>query len=227
MDRHIDVELQKLKQLVVLMGGYVEQALEEAIQALINRQPQRLEKVMELEAKINAAHIEVDEESLKLLATQSPLAKDLRTIVSIIKINADLERMGDQAVNISHNGRRYLSEPALKPLIDLPRMAEEVRWMVRESLNSLVRQNEVLAREVLQRDDVVDAFKNQIFRELVTYMIGDPKTIERALNLILIARNLERVGDHATNIAEDVIFVATGEDIRHGGKDAQRKDASV
>ena len=227
MDRHIDVELQKLKQLVVLMGGYVEQALEEAIQALINRQPQRFEKVMELEAKINAAHIEVDEESLKLLATQSPLAKDLRTIVSIIKINADLERMGDQAVNISHNGRRYLSEPALKPLIDLPRMAEEVRWMVRESLNSLVRQNEVLAREVLQRDDVVDAFKNQIFRELVTYMIGDPKTIERALNLILIARNLERVGDHATNIAEDVIFVATGEDIRHGGKDAQRKDASV
>ncbi len=224
MDRHIDVELQRVKQRVVLMGGYVEQALEEAIGALINRQPQRFDKVEEIEHKINQAHIEVDEECLKILATQTPLAKDLRMIVSIIKINTDLERMGDQAINISHNGRHYLSEPALKPLIDLPRMAEEVRFMVREALDSLVMQDVDKAREVLRRDDIVDSFKNQIFRELVTYMIGDPRTIERALNLILIARNLERLGDHATNIAEDVIFVCTGEDIRHGGKDANRDE---
>jgi phosphate transport system protein len=144
------------------------------------------------------------------------MAKDLRLIVAIIKINTDLERMGDQAINISHNGRRYLQEPALKPLIDIPRMSDEVRAMVRDSLDALVRGDANLAEQVLKRDDIVDAFKNQIFRELITYMLASPKSIEQALNLILISRNLERIGDHATNIAEDVIFVVTGRDIRHG-----------
>lgn len=217
MERHIDIELKRLKQQILTMGGFVEQALEESTRALIQREPERFDKVHELEKKINLAHMQVDDECLKMLATQSPLAKDLRMIVALIKINTDLERMGDQAVNISHNGKRYLQEPPLKPLIDLPRMAEEVRFMVRESLDALVKQDAVLAQDVLNRDDSVDALKDQIFRELLTYMISDPKSIERALNLILIARNLERLGDHATNIAEDVIFAVTGQDIRHGG----------
>lgn len=222
MERHVDSELQKVRELILEMGGHVEQALEEATRALIERNPDRFKRVEELEVKINQAHLAVDDLCLRVLATQSPLAGDLRLIVAMIKINTDLERMGDQSVNISHNGRRYLAEPPLKPLIDLPRMADEVRLMVREALDALVKQDPALAQDVLNRDDTVDAFKNQIFRELITYMISDPKSIERALNLILIARNLERLGDHATNIAEDVIFAVTGRDVRHGGlKDAQ------
>ena len=217
MERHLDLELRDLKEKLLGMGGCVEKAIEEATQALMLREPGRFEKVYELEGSINQSHIEVDDACLRLLARQSPLARDLRWIVAVLKINTDLERMGDQAVNISHNGKRYLSEPSLKPLIDLPRMAQGVRVMVREALDALVNQDVELAQKVLDRDDEIDNLKDQIFRELLTYMISDPKTIERAMNLILIARNLERLGDHATNIAEDVIFAATGKDIRHGG----------
>jgi phosphate transport system protein len=218
MDRHFDAELQKLKDLILSMGGSVEQAIEHATQALLLREPERLERVFTLEDQVNKSHITVDETCLNLLALQAPMAKDLRLIIAIMKINTDLERMGDQAVNIAHNAKRYLAEPPLKPLIDLPRMAEDVRAMVRDSLDSLVKRDQNLANDVLDRDDRVDAFKNQIFRELITYMIGDPRAIERALNLILIARNLERIGDHATNIAEDVIFAITGRDVRHGAR---------
>lgn len=216
MERHFDSDLRKLKEQILSMGGAVERAIEEATQALIERRPERLERVYELEKTINQDHIEVDEACVRILARQSPLAADLRLIVAIIKINTDLERMGDQAVNISHNAKRYLAEPALKPLIDIPRMAHEVRVMTRESLDAFVRRDIELARKVLVRDDSVDTLKNQVFRELIDYMTKDPLSIERALNLILIARNLERIGDHATNIAEDVIFAATGEDVRHG-----------
>lgn len=215
MTSHLDSELKKVKEQILMMGGLVEKSIEEATQALILRQPEKFELVYEYEKKINRAHVEVDEACIELIAKEAPFAKDLRLLIALIKINTDLERMGDQAVNISHNGVRYLSEPALKPLIDIPRMADEVRRMVRDSLDALVRQDEQLARKVLDHDDIVDSYKNQIFRELVTYMIGDPRTIERALNLILIARNLERLGDHATNIAEDVIYYVTGKDVRH------------
>lgn len=217
MDRHFDTELQKLKELILTMGGNVEQAIEQATQALILREPDRLNKVFELEDLINKAHILVDESCLNLLARQAPMATDLRLIVAIMKINTDLERMGDQAVNISHNGKHYLSEPALKPLIDLPRMADEVRRMVRDALDAFVNKDEKLAESVLQRDDLVDSLKDQIFRELITYMMADPKAIQRAMTLILIARNLEKLGDHATNVAEDVIFAISGRDVRHGG----------
>ncbi len=223
MERHFEVELRNLKQQVLAMGGQVEKAIEEAAGGLVERKPERFDVVHTIEKSINEAHIAVDEACVKLLARQSPLAADLRFVVAIIKINSDLERMGDQAVNIAHNGKRYLAEPPLKPLIDIPRMAKEVQVMVRQALDALVGRNIELAREVLNRDDSVDAYKNQIFRELITYMIADPRSIERALNLILIARNLERIGDHATNIAEDVIFAITGEDIRHG---SLRKKAS-
>lgn len=217
MERHFESELKALKERILTMGGAVERAIEEATQALIEREPVRFRSVHDLEKNINQSHVEVDEACVRLLARQSPLAADLRLVVAILKINTDLERMGDQAVNIAYNGEKYLSEPPLKPLIDLPRMAQIVREMVRQSLDAFVTKDLKLAREVLNRDDVVDQYKDQIFRELLTYMISDPRTIERALNLILIARNLERLGDHATNIAEDVIYAISGQDIRHGG----------
>lgn len=220
MERKIDSYIEKLRDKLLLMGEYVEKSIEEATQALILSDTERFKKVYEYEEKINQLHIEVDEDCLKFLARQSPLAADLRFILAVIKINTDLERMGDQAVNISYNGEEYLNKPSLKPLIDIPRMAEEARFMVRESLESFVKRDLELARDVLKRDDSVDAMKDQIFRELLTYMMADPKNIEQALCLILIARNLERIGDHATNIAEDVIFVVSGKDIRHGRKDS-------
>ncbi len=216
MDRSIDSGLAKLKDKLLLMGGYCEKAIEEATSGLTENRPERFARVHEFEKTVNQLHKEVDEDCLNLLATQSPLAKDLRTILAVIKINTDLERMGDQAVNIALNAAEYLQQPPLKPLIDIPRMADISRVMVREALDSFVRTDLKLAEVVMKRDDEVDNLKNQIFRELLTYMSTDPKRIEQALNLILIARNLERVGDHATNIAEDVIFIATGRDVRHG-----------
>ncbi len=215
MDRSIDSGLSRLKDKLLRMGGIVEHAIEEATQGLVEARIDRFEKVHHLEKEINHLHKEVDEDCLHLLAKQSPLAKDLRTILAIIKINTDLERIGDQAVNIAQNASRYLQSAPLKPLIDIPRMADEARTMVRESLAAFVTTDLKLAGEVMLRDDTVDAMKEQIFRELLTYMMGDPKNIEQALTLILISRNLERVGDHATNIAEDVIFIGTGKDVRH------------
>jgi phosphate transport system protein len=217
MDRSIDGGMAKLKEKLLLMGGYVEKAIEEATLGLVEAKADRFTRVHEVETTINQLHKEVDEDCLNLLATQSPLAKDLRTILAVVKINTDLERMGDQAVNIALNAVEYLQAPPIKPLIDIPRMAEISRKMAREALDAFVRTDLALAKKVLESDDEVDNLKNQIFRELITYMISDPKKIEQALSLILVARNLERVGDHATNIAEDVIFIGTGKDIRHGG----------
>jgi phosphate transport system protein len=143
------------------------------------------------------------------------MASDLRLITAAMKINSDLERIGDQAVNIAENALKLIRVPLLKPLIDLPRMAEMAERMTRDSLDAFVRRDSALARDVLARDDDVDRLKNQLFLELLTYMTGDPSTIERALALILVSRSLERIADHATNIAEDVIFVVEGKDVRH------------
>ena len=218
MERHIDHELRELKSKILLMGGYVEQAIEEATQALLHNKPERFALVFEMEHQINQAHMVVDEMCLKFLATQSPLAADLRFILAVVKINTDLERMGDQAVNIAHNAKHYLLETPIKALVDLPKMAREVQTMVKESLDAFVRGDSALARAVLKKDDEVDALKHQIFHDVKEVMMQDGKRIEGGLDLILIARNLERLGDHATNIAEDVIFVTTGDDIRHGGQ---------
>jgi phosphate transport system protein len=216
MERHFEAEFRSLKQRILAMGGAVEASIEEATQALIERKPERFDRVFELEKTINQSHIEVDDACVNLLARQSPLAADLRFVVAVIKINTDLERMGDQAINIAYNGRSYLQSPPLKPLVDIPKMAEEVRLMTREALDAFVKQDRALAQDVLDRDDSVDRSKNEVFRELITYMTKDPTSIPQALNLILIARNLERIGDHATNIAEDVIFAVSGDDVRHG-----------
>ena len=159
--------------------------------------------------------MDIDDRCLKLLATQTPLAVDLRLITSAMKINADLERIGDQAVNIAESVLVLIPQPPLKPLIDIPRMAEIAEKMIRDALDAFVKKDAELARDVLRRDDEVDELKDQVFRELLTYMMADPGTIQRALSLILISRHLERIADHATNIAEDVIFIVEAKDVRH------------
>lgn len=217
MQRQFEIELKDLKEQILAMGGHVEQAVEFATQALIQRQPAMFKQVHDLEARINREHMEVDESCLELLARQSPLAADLRLVIAILKISTDLERMGDQAVNIAYNAKDYLEGEPVKEMVDIPKMANEVKAMVRDALDAFVRQDRKLAEEVLLKDDVVDNLKDKVFHELIAYMTRTPTNIERALDLILIARNLERLGDHATNIAEDVIFAVTGDDIRHGG----------
>lgn len=216
MIRHIDAEIDKLSQKLLEMGGLVESALASALEALIKRDLPGFEKVFECEAKINEHQMMIDETCVRLLATQGPLAKDLRFIIAVLKIGTDLERMGDQAVNISYNAQHYLKEPPLKPLIDIPRMGECAKHMVRDALDAFVRQDRALAISVLSQDDEVDDLKQKIFNELVGLIKQNPDCTERAIDLILIARNLERMGDHATNIAEDVIYAVTGKDIRHG-----------
>lgn len=218
MQRHFEHELKNLKEQILAMGGHVELAVEAATQALIQRQPELLKQVHDLEAKINREHMEVDEACLQLLARQSPLAADLRLVIAVLKISTDLERMGDQAVNIAYNTKDYLEGEPVKDLIDIPVMANEVRAMVRESLDSFVNRDRELAQKVLLMDDTVDNLKDKVFHDLIARIQSKPDIAKQALDLILIARNLERLGDHATNIAEDVIFAVTGDDIRHGGK---------
>ena len=212
---HFEEELQALKTRLLNMGALVEERVHQATFALIERRPDALDRVIAGDQDVNDLQIEIDDRCLKLLALQQPMASDLRLITAAMKINADLERIGDQAVNIAENAARILSHPPLKPLIDLPRMAEIAQRMTRDSLDAFVRRDPELARNILARDDEVDQLKDQVFRVLLTYMMADPATIERALGLILISRNLERIADHATNIAEDVIFVVEAKDVRH------------
>ena len=215
MQRHFDEQIQEIRQKLVRMGGLAESMIASALRMLIERDDRHFRDVSEREEQVNALQIEIDDRCLKLLATQTPLAVDLRLITSAMKINSDLERIGDQAVNIAENVVKILPHPSLKPLIDIPRMAEIAEKMTRDSLDSFVKRDPELARDVLRRDDSVDQLKDQVFRELLTYMMADPGTIQRALCLILISRNLERVADHATNIAEDVIFLVEAKDVRH------------
>jgi phosphate transport system protein len=164
---------------------------------------------------INELHIDIDNRCFTLLALYQPMAVDLRAIVSAVKINTDLERVGDLAVNIAEAAKRYIRHPPVKQLIDIPRMASIAQGMLHDALDAYVRRDVPLARAVLDRDDTLDALKTQVFRELLTYMLQDPSTIEPALDLILISRHLERIGDHATNVAEDVIFMVSARDVRH------------
>lgn len=218
MQRRFEAELKDLKSRILGMGGYVEQAIDRATQALAERNPKKLEEVHLIERKINDAHMDIDNACLEILARLSPVAADLRLILAIIKINTDLERMGDQAVNISYNAEHYLTDERIDIAVDLTKMAGLVKTMVRNSLDAFMREDTVLAQMVLEADDAVDEYKNRVFQLMMPYMQTHPAQIEAALDLILIARNLERMGDHATNIAEDVIFACTGEDVRHGMK---------
>ena len=213
--RHFEMELQALKNRLLGMGALVEERVHTAMQALMERRLELAEAIVAGDAEVNDMQIEIDDRCLKLLALQNPMASDLRLITAAMKINADLERIGDQAVNIAENAVKVVAAPPLRPIIDLPRMAEIAEAMTRDSLDAFVRRDADLARDILSRDDEVDQLKDQIFRVLLTHMMADPGTIERALGLILVSRNLERIADHATNIAEDVIFVVEAKDVRH------------
>ena len=212
---HFENELQGLKNRLLSMGALVEQRVHRAVQALMDRNLGAAEDIVRGDQEVNELQIEIDERCLRLFALQQPMASDLRLITAAMKINADLERIGDQAVNIAEQAVRILAHPPLKPQIDLPRMAEIAERMTRESLDAFVRKDADLARAILARDDEVDQLKDHVFRVLLTYMMADPGTIERALSLILVSRHLERIADHATNIAEDVIFVVEAKDVRH------------
>jgi len=217
MQRQIDQELNALRSLILDMGKAVERSVEEATQGLIERSVERLERVRGIEKSVNQYHLEVDEKCLKIIASQSPLAADLRMILAIIKINADLERMGDQAVNISYNVRDYLKKEPLKEASIITEMAAAVRKMITDSLDAFIRSDTKLSEAVLVQDDAVDEGKQKMFQNLVALMKVEPQSVDAAVDLMLVSRNLERLGDHATNIAEDVIFASTGKDIRHGG----------
>jgi phosphate transport system protein len=212
---HFEHELQALKSRLLSMAGLVEDRVHRAMQALMERRPELAEAVIASDQEVNELQIELDDRCLKLLALQQPIASDLRLITAAMKINADLERIGDQAVNIAQNAVKLVRHPPIKPIIDIPRMAEAAQAMTRDALDSFVRKDAALARGVLKRDDEVDSLKDAVFRVLLTYMMADPATIERAIGLILVSRNLERIADHATNIAEDVIFLVEGKDVRH------------
>ncbi len=220
--RHFEERISDLKRCLVEMGTTAERMIDFAVKSLLDRDVKRHPEIFESERRVNELHIEVDERTIQVLALQHPVAADLRLVVMGSKIAGELERIGDQAVNICQNTAELLRYPPLKPLIDIPLMAEIARRMLRESLDAFVRQDAAIAQKVLDTDDEVDAFKNQIFRELLTYMMADPATIPRALSLILISRNLERVGDHATNIAEEVIYSAQGREVRHHHEQKKR-----
>ncbi len=217
--RHFAEELQELKSRLLVMGGLAEDRVRRAMQALVKRDRELIRDVVDGDQEINALHVEIDDRCFKLLALHQPMAVDLRVIVAGLKINTDLERVGDLAVNIAEAANRYVAHPPVKPLVDIPRMALLAQQMLRDALDAFVAQKPEAAQGVMAQDDLLDALKNQIFRELLTYMLGDPKTIEPGLDLILISRHLERIGDHATNIAEDVIFIVEARDVRHHAGD--------
>jgi len=213
--RHFQEELEQLKARLLEMGGLAEDRLRLAVRGLVERDLALVERVLVSDGAINQLHIEIDDRCFKLLALHQPMAVDLRSIVSAVKINTDLERVGDLAVNIAEAAGRYLEHPPVKELIDIPRMADIAQGMLRDALDAYVRRDMTLAQDVLNRDDELDLLKTMVFRELLTHMLRDPSTIEPSLDLVLISRHLERVGDHATNVAEDVIFMVSAKDVRH------------
>jgi len=215
METHLQMELQELKENLLKMAALVEGAIRDAVQSLAKRDSDLARKTFGMEDRINKLEIVIDEMCLKLLALRQPMAADLRFITSAMKIITDLERMGDQAVNIAERAVSLNQEPQIKPYIDIPKMAEIVQSMVKDVLDAFVNHDPKLARSVCERDDMVDGLNNQVVRELLTYMMSDPKTITRAVHLMIVFRCLERIADHATNIAEDVIFMVDALVIKH------------
>jgi len=213
--RHFHEELEALKQTLLAMGGLVEDQIRRVMRALLERDDVVARDVIDRDRQVNAYDVEVDETCVNLLALHQPAAGDLRFITTAMKIVTDLERIGDQAVNIAQRVLELNQEPQLKPYIDLPRMAERAQAMVKESLDAFVTRDTDLARRVCAADSEVDGLKEQIFRELLTFMMEDARTIPRAIRLILVSRFMERVADHATNIAEMVIYMVEGKMVRH------------
>jgi phosphate transport system protein len=223
MERHFEADLHALRDRLLAMGSLAETMIHKGIKALVDRDAALVQAVLAHEEEMDLLCIEIDDRCFTLLALRQPMASDLRFLVGAIKINSDLERIGDQAVSIALRSRSVITQPQLKPLIDIPRMAGVVQWMVRKSLDAFVQRDPELARRVIDEDDEVDNLRDQVFRELLTYMMGDAATIPRAIDLMLISRNLERIADHSTNIAEDVIYIVRGEDVRERGDKELRK----
>ena len=214
---HFREELEALHRRLLEMGGLAEERVRLAVQTLVDRDAAGIERVLTGDEPVNKLHVEIDDRCFRLLALHQPMATDLRAIVAAVKINTDLERVGDLAINIAEAAKRYITHPPVKKLIDIPQMGDIAQGMLRDALDSYVKRDTVLAQQVLNEDDRLDGLKTQVFRELLTYMLQDPTTVEPAIDLILVSRHLERIGDHATNIAEDVIFMVSARDVRHHG----------
>jgi phosphate transport system protein len=214
-ERHLVRQLDALKERLLVMGGRTEAIVLKSVEALRRREEALAREVQLDDQVLDRLEIEVEERAISLLALQQPLASDLRFITAALKISNDLERAGDHAVNISESAVRLASQPPLKPLVDIPRMAELASGMLHDALDAFVRRDSDTARRLCLRDDDVDQLNRQVFRELVSYMLEDPSTITRAMELILVARNLERVADLATNVAEEVVFIAEARIIKH------------
>jgi phosphate transport system protein len=214
---HFHEELETLKGRLLEMGGLAEERVRAAVQGLVARDGSLFDKILIGDEPINQLHVELDDRCFRLLALHQPMATDLRAIVAAVKINTDLERVGDLAVNIAEAGKRYITHPPVKQLIDIPRMGDLAQTMLRDALDAFVKRDTTLAQHVLNEDDRLDALKTQVFRDLLSHMLKDQATVEPAIDLILVSRHLERIGDHATNIAEDVIFMVSALDVRHHG----------
>ena len=215
MERQFDEELKKLKEKLMQMASLTEESISLAVRSLKERKEELAHKVFKGEEAINLLDVEIDNLGLQLLALRQPMAIDLRLISAAMRIAVELERIADLSVNIAERVLDLLKVPLLKPLIDIPRMADLAQNMVKDSIEAFINRDDRLARNVCERDDEVDDLNNQIFRELLTYMMEDPSTIKRAVDLILVARHLERMADHATNISEDVIYFVKGKSIKH------------
>jgi phosphate transport system protein len=213
--RHFVEELEQLKTKLLEMSSLVEAAIQRSISAVIQKDRSAAEEVFHNEARINDIEIEIDEFAINLLALKQPMAADLRLIVAALKINTDLERMGDLSVSIAERAMSLMEAPVIKPMIDIPHIAGLVESMVRKSLDAFVQRDADLARSVLASDDAVDSLRTACYHELVSFMEKDPQNIQQALDLLAITRNLERLADHSTNIAEDVLFLVKGIDVRH------------
>jgi phosphate transport system protein len=213
--RHFEEQLNELRQRLLEMSGLVESAIYRSVHAVVERDESLAHRVLENESRINQMQIDIDDMAVRLLALEQPVAIDLRLITAAIKINNDLERMGDLAVSIAERALSLVHEPAIHAQIDIPYMASLVEAMVRKALDAFVKRDSDLARKVLYSDDAVDNLRNGIYKEMILYMEDNPRSVPQALSLIFIARNLERIADHSTNIAEDVLFLVEGIDVRH------------
>ena len=219
---HFREELDELQARLLEMAGLVESAIHQSVEALVHRDEQSAKEVLWKEALINQKDLEIDEFATRLLALYQPMARDLRFLTAVIKMNGDLERMGDLAVNITERALALMKEPPVNPLVDIPKMAGLAETMVRKSLDALVKRDEALARSVLISDDEVDNLRDAVYKELTAFMQEQTTTIPRAVDLMFIAHNLERVADHATNIAEDVLFLVKGIDVRHHAEEREQ-----
>jgi phosphate transport system protein len=210
-----DEELMQLKEKVLKMGGMVEEAIKDSVRSLVDRDNEIARLVIERDHQINALDVQIDEDSIRLIALRQPKASDLRFITTAMKITTDIERMGDLGVNIAERALELNEEPLLKPYIDIPRMRELAQGMIRDALDAFVRRDKKLAMDVIMRDDEVDELKHSVLQELAFFMVQDPTTVSRAMKISFVAQYLERFADHATNIAEMVIYLVEGKIIRH------------